>query len=148
MENNRFSHPDVPGFMWYVPQVYLWLVKLTRSSGMALTSLVQSALPNSSFFTKQSVKFAVPWLVLTCGLNALLTGLITGRILTLARRAKGILPREMTDLYSGMVAILIESALPFTILGIIFAILLGRGLPEDIALAVIWGTFVVCGLKV
>jgi len=110
---------------------------------MAMMSLVQSALPNSSFFASQSVVYAVPWLALTCSLNALVTCLIAGRILYLSRTVRQVLPREVTTAYAGVVAVLVESALPFTILGIIFAVLLGKGMVEDIAFAVIWGSFVV-----
>lgn len=110
---------------------------------MAMFTVVESALPLSSIFTKQSVSFAVPWISLTCGLNAMITVLIAGRIMYLSRAVSEILPPESIRQYTNIVAILVESALPFTLLGIVFAITLGKNIPESSALSDIWGIFVV-----
>lgn len=112
---------------------------------MAMFTVIESALPLSSVFAKQSVSFAIPWISLTCGLNAMITILIAGRIIYLSRAISGVLPRENSRIYTNIVAILIESALPFTLLGIIFAITLGKNIQESVAFSDIWGTFVVCG---
>ncbi|KIJ42132.1 hypothetical protein M422DRAFT_171524 [Sphaerobolus stellatus SS14] len=112
------------------------------ATAMAMMALVQSALPGSSFFVQQAVNYAVPWLSLTCGLNFLVTCLIAGRIIYFGRIGQGAFSNEAARFYTGTVAILIESALPFTLLGIVFAVLLGKGLPEELSFSVIWGIFV------
>ncbi|KIJ55848.1 hypothetical protein M422DRAFT_122424, partial [Sphaerobolus stellatus SS14] len=48
-----------------------------------------------------------------------------------------------TKVYTGIVAILVESALPFSVAGIIFAIVLGKGLPEAFAFTIVWRALVV-----
>ncbi|ESK83249.1 hypothetical protein Moror_15078 [Moniliophthora roreri MCA 2997] len=98
------------------------------STAMAIVSCVRSALPGSSFFASDTINFAIPWIALTCGLNAILTGLITARLLIARRRLKTVLgSNEYSTVYTSAISIIVESALPFGILGITFAILLGRG---------------------
>jgi hypothetical protein len=104
---------------------------------MSLMALTESALPNSSFFVKATTDFTVPWLALTCGLNAVVTILISGRIIYYARLASA------NGTYTSVVAILVESALPFTVLGILCAIYFGKHEAPELAFAVVWGSFVV-----
>ncbi|ESK86671.1 hypothetical protein Moror_9670 [Moniliophthora roreri MCA 2997] len=112
------------------------------STAMAIISCVQSALPGSSFFANNTINFAIPWIALTCGLNAILTGLITARLLVARHRLKAILgSNEHSTAYTSAVSIIVESALPFSILGIIFAILLGKGNTVYMIFNGIWGTY-------
>lgn len=106
-------------------------------------SVVQSALPGSSFFEGNDIVYAVPWISLTCSLNAIITILIVARILSARRRIRSAMPEDMATVYTGVIAILVESALPFTLLGIVFAVLLGKNLPEQLALSLTWGYYVV-----
>jgi hypothetical protein len=45
--------------------------------------------------------------------------------------------------HTSVVAILVESALPFTILGILCAVYFGKQEAPELAFAVVWGSFVV-----
>jgi len=110
---------------------------------MSLLALTESALPNSSFFEKTTIDFTIPWLALTCGLNAIVTILISGRIVYYARLASvnGTSSGKRGS-HTSVVAILVESALPFTILGILCAIYFGKQQAPELALAVVWGSFV------
>ncbi|KAJ4482073.1 hypothetical protein J3R30DRAFT_3699393 [Lentinula aciculospora] len=105
-------------------------------------SLVQSALPGASFFGGQDILYAVPWLSLSCSLNAIITILITARLLRARRQLRKLMPGDTASVYTGLIAILVESALPFTVLGIVFAVLLGKDLPEQLALSLTWGSYV------
>ena len=115
---------------------------------MAIVSCVQSALPGSSFFASNAISFGIPWISLTCTLNVVLTILITYRLVN-ARRYVQISAGssfEVSDLvrmYTGPVAIFVESALPFSILGVIFAILLGKGIAVYAIFSAVWGSYVV-----
>ncbi|KIJ53319.1 hypothetical protein M422DRAFT_43020 [Sphaerobolus stellatus SS14] len=109
---------------------------------MALLALVQSAAPLSNFYQGVTVNFAIPWLALTSFFNFMVTCLIAGRIMFLSRRIDKILPAETKVVYAGVVAILVEAAVPTTVLGIIFAVLEGRNLIESVALSILWGTFI------
>jgi len=108
---------------------------------MSLMALTESALPNSSFFEKTTTDFTVPWLALTCGLNAIVTILISGRIIYYTRLASANGTSSRSS-HTSIVAILVESALPFTILGILCAVYFGKQEAPELAFAVVWGSFV------
>ena len=119
-------------------------LQLIIKLAMSLMALTESALPNSSFFTTRTTNFTVPWLALTCGLNAIVTILISGRIIYYARMT---LANEKSSgkrsFHTSIVAILVESALPFTVLGILCAIYFGKQQAPELAFAFVWGAFVV-----
>ncbi|KAF5329110.1 hypothetical protein D9758_017949 [Tetrapyrgos nigripes] len=110
------------------------------SAAMGIVALVQSAIPGSGIFAQQSVNFVIPWVSLTAGLNVILTALICVRLLITRR---DLLRAEVTEIkvYTSLVAILVESALPFSILGIIFAALLGKAVTVYVVLSVFWGGY-------
>ncbi|KAL0562817.1 hypothetical protein V5O48_019261, partial [Marasmius crinis-equi] len=115
--------------------------------GNFLGDLLLSALPGSSFFATQALNFGIPWIALTCSLNIVLTILISYRLIT-ARRyirlsgARSLQASDLVRMYTGPVAIFVESALPFSILGIIFAILLGKGITVYVIFSAVWGSYV------
>ncbi|KAK1219806.1 hypothetical protein PQX77_017470 [Marasmius sp. AFHP31] len=129
--------------LWVILLPSFLLVTKLGQLAMAIVSLIQSALPGSSFFTANALNFGIPWISLTCALNVILTVLISAKLLWARRRMNRLLQsKEMTDVYTGVVAILVESALPFSILGIVFAILLAK---ENFAYAIfsaVWGAYV------
>jgi hypothetical protein len=92
---------------------------------MSLMALTESTLPSSSFFVKSTTNFTVPWLALTSGLNAIVTILISGRIIYYASLSSMNGTQLESKSHTSIVAILVESALPFTILGILCAIYFG-----------------------
>ncbi|KAL0066823.1 hypothetical protein AAF712_006226 [Marasmius tenuissimus] len=115
------------------------------STAMAIVSCVQSALPGSSFFEGKAVSFAIPWISLTCSLNVLLTILITYRLVHARRYVRlgsSLQASDLVRMYTGPVAIFIESALPFSVLGVIFAILLGKGVAVYAIFSAVWGSYV------
>ena len=110
---------------------------------MSLMALTESALPNSSFFAATTTDFTVPWLALTSGLNAIVTILISGRILYYSHVASANGTAGKRSTHTSVVAILVESALPFTVLGILCAIYFGKQQAPELAFAIVWGSFVV-----
>ena len=118
------------------------LITLNQTIAMSLIALTESALPNSSFFVKSTTDFTIPWLALTCGLNGVVTILISGRIIYYAR----IVSSNKT--YTSVVAVMVESALPFTILGILCAVYFGKHEAPELAFAVVWGSFVVSNVTI
>ncbi|KAF7348573.1 hypothetical protein MVEN_01374900 [Mycena venus] len=112
------------------------------SIAMAMIMLVQSALPGSDFFRGKTVDYGVPWAALSVSLNVTLTALITLRIL-LARRA--IKQFQVSDksfgVYFSVAAMVIESSLPFSLLGLIFAVTYGKNLDIGPAFLFTWATF-------
>ncbi|KAH9485865.1 hypothetical protein JR316_0002780 [Psilocybe cubensis] len=119
-----------------IPLLLLYMASVAFS----LLTTMQSALPNNHILAN-STNFFIPWISLTSGLNFIVTGLIVYRILAFSRRARGTLPDEAHKVYTGAASILVESALPFSILGIIFAVYTSKGQAPQVALGFIWGTF-------
>ncbi|THU89938.1 hypothetical protein K435DRAFT_781429 [Dendrothele bispora CBS 962.96] len=128
------------GKRWYV--IFLPVLMFLASTALAILSVVESALPGSSFFQTHVINFAVPWISLTCTLNAIVTVLIAGRILYARKQIREVMPEIDADVYTGIVAILIESALPFTLVGIVFAIVLSKEQPVQLFFADLWGSYV------
>ncbi|ESK90420.1 hypothetical protein Moror_13668 [Moniliophthora roreri MCA 2997] len=123
--------------------VILPFLMFLGSTALSIVSLIQSALPGSSWFGQSSVDFAVPWIALTCSLNIIITILITVRLLIARRQINKVLKsKELSQVYTGVIAILVESALPFSVLGIILAALLGAGNTVYTLFTNLWGSYV------
>ncbi|KAJ6626904.1 hypothetical protein B0H10DRAFT_2210784 [Mycena sp. CBHHK59/15] len=108
---------------------------------MAILLIYESAIPGASFFSGDSVSFGVPYFWLTISLNIIVTSLICGRLLSVRNRVRTILGEQYCRTYTGVVAVLLESALPFTVLGIIYVISYARNSPYSFALLQIWADF-------
>ncbi|KAI0095199.1 hypothetical protein BDY19DRAFT_916738 [Irpex rosettiformis] len=118
---------------------------------LSILSLVESALPeNNSFFNFAHVSFTVPWIALSSALNIILTMMISFRILRFRRELQFALNRDphllaqhsqYLNTYTSIVAILVESALPFSIIGLITCILVGKGNSVNAAFLELWGVF-------
>lgn len=111
---------------------------------MAFISVVQSARPGSNFFRGETVNFDVlPWTALSVSLNVIVTTLICVRLLLVRRHSKRLLPGEVLEMYTGIMAMLVESALPFSVFGIIFAVVYGKNLNVAPVFTFIWGNLCV-----
>jgi len=110
------------------------------STAMGIAATIQSGLPGNNFFT--TVNFTVPWLALTISFNVITTSMIAFRLWSVSRSMRAALPKERADVYTGTIALLVESALPFTLLGIGYLITYVRMDPESLWFADVWGCFV------
>ncbi|KAF7340039.1 hypothetical protein MVEN_01921900 [Mycena venus] len=117
--------------------------------------------PVQAFFAGDSVSFGVPYFWMTISLNIITTSLICGRLLAVRSRVRSILGEQYCQTYTGnfhlglsssmlivarhpltgVVAVLLESALPFTILGIVYVISYARNSPYSFAFLQIWADF-------
>ncbi|CDO69072.1 hypothetical protein BN946_scf184992.g21 [Trametes cinnabarina] len=105
----------------------IWL----GSFGSCLGLLYESGRPDGNYFAGLATKFGTAWNSLTFCFNVIVTSLICGRIIYLGRRLS--FSDEGTRTYTGAVAIIVESALPFTIGSMAYVISYGMG--SDIAIA-------------
>ena len=119
---------------------------------MAILTTVESALPNATIFSGISQILGVAWVSLSVSFNVFVTALICGRVflsyLALKRMGLASHARERWSL----VAILIESSLPFSIFGIVFASVYSLPLTNTnsqlvSAMADTWGGVVVSANK-
>ncbi|PBK87116.1 hypothetical protein ARMGADRAFT_939446 [Armillaria gallica] len=113
---------------------------------MAILLTVQSAIPGSNFFRGKIVDFGVPWASLSVALNAIVTILIIIRILKVRHQLQAALGHNeaLSDtirMYTGVLALLVESVFPYSLFGVVFAITYGKNMDVAPAFTFIWGTF-------
>uniref|UniRef100_A0A0W0GC82 Uncharacterized protein n=1 Tax=Moniliophthora roreri TaxID=221103 RepID=A0A0W0GC82_MONRR len=121
-----------------IPVMILPVLMFLTASVMAIITLVQSA--GTSIYSSQSVNYVVLWISITSGLNVLLTALISFRLLSARRRLLKLNITAPTQ-YIGVVAILVESSLPFPVLGILYAVLSAKNIGVYVIFAVFWGMY-------
>lgn len=102
---------------------------LATGSGIGL--LIESGRPNGNYYAGTATKFGTAWNVLVFSFNVITTSLICGRILYIGRRVS--VTSEGTQAYTGAIAIIVESALPFTLGSMAYVIAYGIG--SDLAIA-------------
>lgn len=114
-----------------------------RRPALAILELVTSFTPGGFFFGTSSVNFGVPYYSMTIGLNVLVTSLICFQLLSLSHQVREVLGEQNARLYTGAIAILVESAAPYTLIGIVFLIPYARSSPVGAAVGQIWAKFTV-----
>ncbi|KAJ7330416.1 hypothetical protein DFH08DRAFT_1084189 [Mycena albidolilacea] len=112
------------------------------SSTMGIITTVQSGRPGDDFFNGTTADFATSWLGLTITFNIVATSLIIGRLVSVIHGMRDILSRSRAQVYRGVIVLLVESALPFTLLGIGYLVTNMCDAPEALAFAGVWGAFV------
>ncbi|KAJ3840439.1 hypothetical protein F5878DRAFT_533689 [Lentinula raphanica] len=108
---------------------------------MSILLIYESAQPGANFFLGHAVDFGVPYISLTISLNIIVTALICGRLLYLRNEVNKILGPTHTQMYTSVIAIMVESAALFTVLGIVYVIVYARKSQTSIALVQVWGDF-------
>lgn len=126
-----------------LPVIAIPAIIYLGSCSMAVMMVIESAMPMSNLWQGLAAKFGVSWVALTVSFNIIVTALIISRLLLFHRRVRSILTNEQRSTYTGIVAILVESALPFTVLGIAYLATYIQGAPSATAVGIVWGTFMV-----
>ena len=115
----------------------------SRTAVLVIITIVESALPNSFLLNGKPANFGVPWVSLSVSLNVLVTTLICVRLLRMRSITREVLAPELSSTYTSIAAMLIESAAPFTALGIGLVVTEAQGGPLSIAFSYVWGMFCV-----
>ncbi|KAJ4464868.1 hypothetical protein C8J55DRAFT_552851 [Lentinula edodes] len=128
----------------------LWVVAFPcciylASSVLVVITVVESALPGAFLLNGTAANFGVPWVSLSVSLNVILTAMICGRLLMMRRMVRSSLSFELGNTYTSIMAILVESALPFSVVGVGFVITYAKNNPTSDAFAYVWGMF--CSLS-
>ncbi|EED84215.1 predicted protein [Postia placenta Mad-698-R] len=92
---------------------------------LGIATLYMSGKPSGDFFAGQAADVALAYNCGTIGINVIVTCLICGRIFYFARRARRELDYAAAEPYMNALAIVIESALPFSVFGIMFLVTYG-----------------------
>jgi hypothetical protein len=87
-------------------------------SVLSVITLVEYALPGTSLLTGEPLHLVVPWVTLSVSLNVVVTSMICFRLLRMRALMREVLSPEMSRMYTSIAAMLIESAAPFSVLGI------------------------------
>ncbi|KAJ7596333.1 hypothetical protein C8J56DRAFT_722979, partial [Mycena floridula] len=92
------------------------------------------------FYDAAFAQIGIAGTVLSVCLNIIITALITYRILNARRTLVQYFPdrSESIETYTSLIAIMVESALPFSVLGLAFAVIFGRQMQQDAALILAW----------
>ncbi|KAE9393402.1 hypothetical protein BT96DRAFT_887315 [Gymnopus androsaceus JB14] len=128
----------------------LWIVAFPclmymASSVLVIITVVESALPGASLLNGTAANFGVPWVALSVSLNVILTSLICSRLVIMRRRVRSALTPELGNMYTSIMAILVESALPFSVVGLGLVVTYAKNSPTADAFAYVWGMF--CSLS-
>ena len=99
--------------------------------------------PGGFFFNRTSAAFGIPYYTLTVSINVIVTVLIVYRLHKVSKVARETLGEESAKLYTGIAAMLIESAAPYSLTGIMFLIPYARGDAVAVAIGQVWAKFTV-----
>ncbi|EMD31944.1 hypothetical protein CERSUDRAFT_162401 [Gelatoporia subvermispora B] len=108
---------------------------------LGILVLIEAGAPGGTIFSGKAINFGIPFYSIAIGLNILLTALICGRLLYISNWVRETLGNDAAKLYTGVLAITIESAIPYSLCGMMFLIPYVRGSQSSIGFAQIWGKF-------
>ncbi|KAI0331106.1 hypothetical protein GY45DRAFT_1322808 [Cubamyces sp. BRFM 1775] len=108
---------------WYIMVIptLMWLAATVLS---ALTT-IQAALPASSLWANNTFAVSVPYWSLSIALTLVLTLLLIARLLYIRRKIVSVLGLHYGRTYSSVVAMVLESALLYGLVSLVFIILYG-----------------------
>ncbi|TFY81067.1 hypothetical protein EWM64_g2946 [Hericium alpestre] len=110
---------------------------------MSIFTIIESVAPGSSIFKGDTINYEIPFISLSVSLNIIVTLLISSRLLMMRRQISKLMAPDLANTYTNIIAILVESAAPFTIFGILLVIFLARSSPVEYGIIQLWGTFCV-----
>lgn len=105
---------------------------------LAIIELVIAGKPGGDFFGGRTINFGTPYYTITIGLNIFVTILISVRLLRLSKAISQVLGRDSSRMYTNVVAILAESAAPYSLVGIMFLIPYAMGNDTSIGFGQVW----------
>ena len=110
---------------------------------LSIITVAESAIPGTSMLKGKPVLLAVPWVSLSVSLNIIVTSMICYRLMRMRARIREVLAPEMSNVYTGIATMLIESAAPLSVLGIGFVVAAAQKGPLVFAFGYVWSVFCV-----
>ncbi|PCH39110.1 hypothetical protein WOLCODRAFT_167811 [Wolfiporia cocos MD-104 SS10] len=108
---------------WYIV-VFPFLMWLA-STALSILVCVQTARPNSSLWANNTFDFYVPYWSISIALNIILTLLLITRLMYVRQKVVPSMGGQYGKLYTAVATMVLESALPYSVVSIIFIILYG-----------------------
>ncbi|TFK18156.1 hypothetical protein FA15DRAFT_273524 [Coprinopsis marcescibilis] len=98
------------------------LLAYLAAFALALIQLVVAAKPGANFFGGQAINFGTPYYTITIALNVVITCMIAFRLRRLSKTVSRALGTDSSKMYTSVSSMLIESAAPYSLVGIMFLI--------------------------
>ncbi|TFY83148.1 hypothetical protein EWM64_g865 [Hericium alpestre] len=112
---------------------------------LSIFTIIESVSPGSNIVKGATISFEVPYMALSVGLNIIVTLLISSRLFMMRRQIAKVMAPELANTYTNIIAILVESAAPLAIAGILAIIFIQRESPVLYTFVQLWGA--VCVLS-
>lgn len=112
---------------------------------LAFIQLYLSGKPNGNLLQGRAQEFGIAYYTITIAFNVVLTPLIIFRLHKMGKVLSSQLGHERSSVYTGLQALLVESAAPFSSIGFMFLIPYAIEAPTAIAFGQIWGKMAVSG---
>lgn len=93
---------------------------------MSIMVIFQSSRPNASLWTTTTVQFTLPYFTISVSLNIILTLLLVGQLLRMSYGLRKTMGKDHAATYISIAAMLLESATPYAVVGLIFIITYAR----------------------
>jgi hypothetical protein len=110
---------------------------------LAIVTIVESTMPGTRLLKGNSALLSVLWYSFSVGLNVMVTSMICFRILRMRALTRELHSPELSSMYTSIATMLIESAVPFSILGICLIVTVIQDVPPKFAFAYVWSVFCV-----
>ncbi|KAF8167189.1 hypothetical protein B0H34DRAFT_4215 [Crassisporium funariophilum] len=115
---------------------------------LAIIELVLAGKPGGDFFHGQTINFGTPYYTITICLNIIVTILICARLIKLGKAVSKALGKESARMYTSVASMLIESAAPYSLVGIMFLIPYAMGSGTAISFGQVWAKLTLIVLRV
>ena len=112
-------------------------------AALAIIELVLAGRPGGNFFGGRTLNFGTPYYAIMISLNMIVTLLICLRLFQHKKTLGGALGKEQAKMYTSVASMLIESAAPCSLLGIMFLVPYARGDGVAIAFGQVWAKLTV-----
>ncbi|EJD41393.1 hypothetical protein AURDEDRAFT_186558 [Auricularia subglabra TFB-10046 SS5] len=109
------------GCNWYI--VAIPILIFLGSTALSMITVYQLATPGARFFSKTLLQFSLPYFSLSIALNFILTIMILTKLFIARRRILKTLDEEQGRIYTGMAAMIVESAALTSTFSILFIVM-------------------------
>ncbi|KAI0947266.1 hypothetical protein AcV7_009730 [Taiwanofungus camphoratus] len=108
------------------------------STVLSVLSVVELAKPEASLWARSALNFNVPYWSISMALSILLTLLLVSRLLWMRRQITSTMGIEPGKMYTNVAAMMVEPALPYSLVSLIYIILYGmRNTAQSLFLALL-----------
>lgn len=112
-------------------------------AALGILELVSAFKPGGFFFSGKAVNFGLPYYSITVSMNIIVTALICTRLFYMSKQVRAALGSQNAKLYTSVAAMLIESAAPYTAMGILFLPFYAKGNNVVVAMGQVWSKLTV-----